>query len=163
MTKQYHPLIKQLLDGELSPAALPPELRAEGDEALHVLAAVDRAPVGLSAELEQRVMGQVLRHARSPIRRAWRWVVGARDRGGRLGRPTVPRRRVRTGRGGAGPMRPVGLGALLAGAGAGRVRAGGDVAGGFGGRVPPAVVAAVRQLAENAAARGLRVEPLVDK
>ena len=79
MTKQYHPLIKQLLDGELSPAALPPELRAEGDEALHVLAAVDRAPVVLSAELEQRVMGQVLRHARSPIRRAWRWLVGVRD------------------------------------------------------------------------------------
>ena len=60
-------------------------------------------------------------------------------------------------------MRTVGLGALLAVAVAGRVPAQGDVAGRLAGRVPPAVVAAVRQLAENAAARGLPVEPLVDK
>jgi len=41
----FHPHVKQLLDGELTLADLPPELRAEGEEALRLLAAVDREPV----------------------------------------------------------------------------------------------------------------------
>ncbi len=79
MTAGYHALVKRLLDGELSLAELPPELRAEGEEALQLLGAVDRAPVQLSAALEARVMAVVRRHAASPARRAWRWLTEARE------------------------------------------------------------------------------------
>ena len=34
---EFHPLVKQLLDGDITLADLPPELRAEGDEALQQL------------------------------------------------------------------------------------------------------------------------------
>src|SRR2546425_1180152 len=69
MTVTFHPLVKRLLDGELSLSDLPPELRGE----------VDRAPVALSAEFETRVMAEVRRRARSPIRRVWRGLVEPRD------------------------------------------------------------------------------------
>jgi hypothetical protein len=52
---EFHPLVKQLLDGEITPVQLPTELRAEGEEALALLAAVDRRPVALPA-VTQRVM-----------------------------------------------------------------------------------------------------------
>ena len=78
MTKSYfHPLVKQLLDGEVTLADLPPELRAEGAEALGLLAAVDRRPVTLPAALDARVMAAVrLRAARPSI---WRWLVQPRE------------------------------------------------------------------------------------
>ena len=79
MTVTFHPLVKRLLDGELSLSDLPPELRGEGAEALRLLGAVDRAPVALSAEFETRVMAEVRRRARSPIRRVWRGLVEPRD------------------------------------------------------------------------------------
>ena len=79
MTETFHPLVKRLLDGELSLSDLPPELRGEGAEALRLLGAVDRAPVALSAEFETRVMAEVRRRARSPIRRVWRGLVEPRD------------------------------------------------------------------------------------
>ena len=79
MTMGYHPLVKRLLDGELSLAALPPELRAEGEEALRLVGAADRAPVALSPALEERVMATVRRHAGSPGNRAWRWLNTPRD------------------------------------------------------------------------------------
>ena len=66
----YHPLVKRLLDGELSLRDLPPELRAEGEEALRTIGAVDRSPVAFSPALDARVMALVRRHARSPARRA---------------------------------------------------------------------------------------------
>ena len=75
----YHPLVKRLLDGELSLAELPPELRAEGEEALRLLGAVDRAPVALSPLLDERVMAAVRRHASSPAHRAWRWLNTPRE------------------------------------------------------------------------------------
>ncbi len=75
----YHPLVKRLLDGELSLAELPPELRAEGEEALRLLGAVDRAPVALSPLLDERVMAAVRRHAGSPAHRAWRWLNTPRE------------------------------------------------------------------------------------
>ena len=83
MTLGYHPLVKRLLDGELSLAELPPELRAEGEEALRLVGAADRAPVALSPALEERVMAAV-RHAASsrtasPGNRAWRWLNTPRD------------------------------------------------------------------------------------
>src|SRR5436309_7681888 len=65
----YHPLVKQLLDGELSLADLPPELRAEGEEALRLLAAVDREPVTLPG-LDTRVLAELRRRAETP--RFWR-------------------------------------------------------------------------------------------
>jgi len=79
MTTGYHPLVKRLLDGELSLAELPPELRAEGEEALRLVGAADRAPVALSSALEERVMAAVRRHAASPGIRAWRWLNTPRD------------------------------------------------------------------------------------
>ena len=79
MTETFHSLVKRLLDGELSLSDLPPELRGEGAEALRLLGAMDRAPVALSAEFETRVMAEVRRRARSPIRRVWRGLVEPRD------------------------------------------------------------------------------------
>src|SRR5207245_1056130 len=79
MTADYHPLVKRLLDGELTVAHLPPELRAEGEEALRLVGAADRAPIALSPALEERVMAAVRRHAASPGRRAWRWLNAPRD------------------------------------------------------------------------------------
>jgi hypothetical protein len=75
MRDVFHPLVKGLLDGEATLAELPPELRAEGEEALQLLGLVDRAPVTLPAALESRVMAEVRRHAASPLRRAWRRLV----------------------------------------------------------------------------------------
>lgn len=77
--KTFDLRVKQLLDGDLSLADLPPELRAEGEEALRLLAAVDRTPVTLSPELDARVMAVVRRHAKSPAGRAWRWLNTPRD------------------------------------------------------------------------------------
>jgi len=79
MTTGYHPLVKRVLDGELSLAELPPELRDEGEDALRLVAAVDRAPVALSPALEDRVMAAVRRHAASPARRVGRWLNTPRD------------------------------------------------------------------------------------
>jgi hypothetical protein len=72
---EFHPLVKQLLDGDITLAALPPELRAEGEEALHLLAAVDRSPVQLPA-VSRRVMRAV---ASRPARSVWRGVVKPRE------------------------------------------------------------------------------------
>jgi hypothetical protein len=79
MMRNHDPLVKQLLDGELSLSALPPELRQEGEAALRRLATLDRSPVVLSAALEERVMAQVRRAARSPARRGWRWLLRPRE------------------------------------------------------------------------------------
>jgi hypothetical protein len=74
MSREFHPLVKQLLDGERSPAELPPELQTEVAEALRLLAGVDRREVTFSSGLEVRVMSAVRRQAASPRRRAWRWL-----------------------------------------------------------------------------------------
>jgi len=79
MTTGYHPLVKRLLDGELSLAELPPELQGEGEEALRLVGAADRAPVALSPALEERVMAVVRRRAASSGNRAWRWLNTPRD------------------------------------------------------------------------------------
>ena len=68
--KDFHPQVKQLLDGELTVADLPPELRAEGEAALRILAAVDREPVTFPA-LETRVMAQLRRRAQAPRPGFW--------------------------------------------------------------------------------------------
>jgi hypothetical protein len=61
----FHPQVKRLLDGELTLADLPPELRAESEEALRLLAAVDREPVTLPA-LDARVLGELRRRVEAP-------------------------------------------------------------------------------------------------
>jgi hypothetical protein len=117
MTGEFHPLVKRLLDGELSLHDLPPELRAQGEEAMRLLAAVDREAVTLPAALDARVMERVRRRAASPVRRAWRW----------LGRPREVRLRVR--------LWPWGLGgaALAAAAAVALLLGGGREAPGTGG------------------------------
>lgn len=79
MNARYHPMVKRLLDGEVSLADLPAHLRAEGEEALRLLGAFDRTPVELSSGLEKRVMRAVREHAASPARRAWRWLAAPRQ------------------------------------------------------------------------------------
>lgn len=70
----YHPDVKRLLDGELSLADLPPELRVEGEEALRLLARVDRSAPVFSPWFDQQVMSEVRR--RPLPRRAgwWAWL-----------------------------------------------------------------------------------------
>ncbi len=60
---EFHPLVKQLLDGDITLAALPPELRAEGEEALRLLGAVDRSVVSVPA-VTWRVMAGLERRRR---------------------------------------------------------------------------------------------------
>jgi len=79
MKKPYHDLVKRLMDGELSLADLPPELRAEGEAALRLLAALDRTPITLSPAVSSRVMATVRERKRSSARRAWRWLVTPRE------------------------------------------------------------------------------------
>ncbi len=79
MNTNYPRPVKQLLDGELTLADLPPELRAEGEEALGLVAGVDRTPVILSPTLDARVMATVRHHATSRTRRVWRWLATPRD------------------------------------------------------------------------------------
>jgi hypothetical protein len=71
----FHPLVKRLLDGDITIADLPAELRAEGEEALRLLAAVDRHPVQLP-NLTSRVMATI---AERPKRRLWRRVLEPRE------------------------------------------------------------------------------------
>ena len=79
MSYRWHPLVKQLLDGEVSLRELPLELQAEGEAALRALGAVDRSPVTLSPQLEQRVMTAVRRRARSRPWAVWRWLDRPRE------------------------------------------------------------------------------------
>ena len=79
MKTNYPRPVKQLLDGELTLADLPPELRAVGEEALGLVAGVDRTPVILSPTLDARVMATVRHHATSRTRRVWRWLATPRD------------------------------------------------------------------------------------
>ena len=73
MSREFHPLVKRVLDGELTLAELPAELRAEAAEASRLLQAVDRRSVELSPALEARVMAAVRHRATSPGARAWHW------------------------------------------------------------------------------------------
>jgi len=75
--RDFHPLVKQLLDGDITIADLPAELRREGEEALQLLAAVDRRPVELPA-VPDRVMRALVRAPqRSSVRRLFErpWVL----------------------------------------------------------------------------------------
>ena len=79
MKTTYPVAVKRLLDGELTLADLPPELRAAGEEALGLVAGVDRTPVILSPTLDARVMAAVRHRATSRARRVWRWLATPRD------------------------------------------------------------------------------------
>jgi AMP-activated protein kinase-like protein len=73
----FHPLVKQLLDGEVTLADLPPELRAEGKEALRLLDAVNREPVTLTAAVDAGVMATVRQRAAAPS--LWRRLSAPRE------------------------------------------------------------------------------------
>src|SRR5256886_14461723 len=66
MTREFHPLVKRLLDGELTLGDLPLELRTEGEEALRLLAALDSTPVTLSPLLDAPVRAPARPRAGSP-------------------------------------------------------------------------------------------------
>jgi hypothetical protein len=72
----FHPLVKQLMDGEITLADLPPELRPQGEEALRLLAAIDRRPIAMP-ELTQRVMSVI--QDRTPRNSFWRRMVEPRE------------------------------------------------------------------------------------
>jgi hypothetical protein len=77
MSREYHPLVKAVLDGERRVGELPPDLRADAEEALRLLGVVDRRAVTLSAGLEARVMAAVRRRAAGGAgggERLWRWL-----------------------------------------------------------------------------------------
>jgi AMP-activated protein kinase-like protein len=73
--RKFHPLVKQLLDGDITLAELPAELRSEGEEALLLLAAVDRRPVELN-DLTARVMTEIGERSK---RKFWRRVLEPRE------------------------------------------------------------------------------------
>jgi hypothetical protein len=73
----FHPQVKRLLDGELTLADLPPELRAEGEEAQRLLAAVDREPVTFPAAFDARVLAELRRRAVAPS--LWRRLTAPRE------------------------------------------------------------------------------------
>lgn len=73
--RAFHPLVKLLLDGDITLADLPADLRPQGEEALRLLAAVDRSPVTLPA-VPERVMRALVRAphrsvGRRLIERSW--------------------------------------------------------------------------------------------
>lgn len=73
--REFHPLVKRWLDGELSAEQLGAELAGELAEARALLAAVDRAAVTLDPAIEQRVMAVIARRpAATPWRRTLRWI-----------------------------------------------------------------------------------------
>ena len=73
--RDFHPLVKRWLDGELSAEQLGAELSAELAEARALVAAVDRAAVTLDPAIEQRVMAAIARRpAATPWRRTLRWI-----------------------------------------------------------------------------------------
>src|SRR3989442_3517775 len=59
----FHPVKRQLRDGDITLAARPAELRAEGEDALRLLAAVDRTDVSVPA-VTWRVMAALERRRR---------------------------------------------------------------------------------------------------
>lgn len=74
--REFHPLVKQLLDGDVTLADLPAELRPEGEAALRLLAAVDRRPVQLRDDFSQRVMQAIGQRQRRPV---WRRILEPRE------------------------------------------------------------------------------------
>lgn len=60
---EYHPLVKQLLDGDITSAELPAELHVQGEEALRLLGLVDRTPVWVP-NVTWRVMARLERRRR---------------------------------------------------------------------------------------------------
>ena len=60
---EFHPQVKQLLDGDITLADLPAELRVEGEEAMRLLAAADRTDVAMPA-VTWRVMTALDRRRR---------------------------------------------------------------------------------------------------
>ncbi|HEY6853259.1 MAG TPA: hypothetical protein VI139_03360, partial [Gemmatimonadales bacterium] len=77
--REFHPLVKRWLDGELSAEQLGAELTAELADARALLAAVDRAPVTLDSAFEQRVMAAVRARPVTRWSRAWRWIGQAHE------------------------------------------------------------------------------------
>lgn len=69
--RDFHPLVKQLLDGDITLADLPAELRPEGEEALRLLGAVDRDAVSLP-----RVTWRVMAALERRRRRVLPWLLG---------------------------------------------------------------------------------------
>jgi len=76
---ELDPRIALLLDGEISLADLPAELRPEAERLQRLLGKIDRSPVTLGPAVTSNVMAAVRRHAASPARRFWRWWAEPRE------------------------------------------------------------------------------------
>ena len=77
--REFHPLVKRWLDGELTADQLGAELAAELAEARALLSGVDHSPVTLDQELDQRVMAAVRNRPATRWGRAWRWIGEAHE------------------------------------------------------------------------------------
>jgi len=77
--REFHPLVKRWLDGELTADQLGAELAAELAEARALLSGVDHSPVTLGHELDQRVMAAVRSRPARRWQRAWRWIGEAHE------------------------------------------------------------------------------------
>ena len=77
--REFHPLVKRWLDGELTADQLGAELAAELAEARALLSGVDHSPVTLGQELDQRVMAAVRSRPATRWQRAWRWIGTAHE------------------------------------------------------------------------------------
>jgi hypothetical protein len=76
----YHPRVQRLLDGEISLADLPPELRAEGEAALRtILPRAAPHPAVFSPWFEQRVMAAVRRRPHPGSTGVWGWLGAVRE------------------------------------------------------------------------------------
>jgi hypothetical protein len=76
----YHPMVRRLLDGELTLQDLPPELQSEGEAALRsILPRCAPPPVSFSPSFEQRVMAAVRSRPRPRPRNAWGWLGEVRE------------------------------------------------------------------------------------
>jgi hypothetical protein len=75
----FHPDVKRLLDGELRLDDLPPALRAEGEEALRMVADLDQTGPAMSAGFEARVMAAIRDRVTRPreiVVRLRPWMLG---------------------------------------------------------------------------------------
>lgn len=77
--EEYHPVVKQLLDGEIGVTDLPDDFRREGEAALRLLERASVVPTEFSPWFERRVMSEVRRRPRPGQRGIWQRIIRRRE------------------------------------------------------------------------------------